>query len=253
MPPAPSQPSAEWMRALRVRLRARCESSGLVWIAVTEPLEPAVAPLEVRCLHLTPTRRILALAGWRDTDEDVDVLDGQRCCWTSHEVGKGIRLLLRQSHAMLELFGAIQSNPLMENDFPAWAESLRELAPRAITRQAVSTYRAVGASWVASSRSGTGSREAARQLLTGWLLAEHHELSTAPGRLIDYGELRGGAAASLARLLAGDEAEPMALELGLEGLAEAERRTSLPARPPAYDELSRWLVRLRMAGPGATT
>jgi len=239
---------ADVIDALRARLRARCASRGLLWVGVGATLVSSDAEsVELRCLHVTPTARIVALPGWRDTDEGVIDHGGRRVLWTSHEVGKGLRLLLRQSHFMLELLASGDATALAHSDWPSWSASLAALMPSGLTSQASATCRAMGE---ALAREGEPAL-AARHLLTGLLLAQEGTLSSDPAELIEAGHRLGGASSGLARLLAGGPESAEALREGVAALRAVEGFGVLPARPPGYDALSAWLVRLRMAGPGA--
>lgn len=85
--------------------------------------------LDLKGAHLAPTEELLGLQPPGDTFERVSVFEGMECDYTSHELGKVLRLLLRGNGNMLErILSPIQLYQTEE------LEALQALARGAISR-----------------------------------------------------------------------------------------------------------------------
>jgi len=215
------------------------ESSGTraVWATVSPPHHRADAVCaEVRVLFQIPTEHLLSLRAFRDTFEgSFETPDGQ-VLWCAHEVQKGIRLALRQSHMMLEMLGG---HPLL-ND----AGQLVELLRGGVTAQSVSTYREMSRGLFRRAIEGDEQSRwpALRHALTGLRLASERHLTLDGVALVDWSRAAHG------ELPHGFEEQTKAL---LDAMAEALTKTELPDKPDTYDDLSRWLVEMRLDCPSA--
>ena len=216
-------------------LEASCPGARLVSARLCPPHQRADALCaEIRAFFQIPTRTLLGLPAFRDTLEGAfDTPHGQ-VLWCAHEVQKGVRLLLRQSHASLEMLGGLE----------LWSEEegLEGLLRRGVTSQAPRTYRDMASGLAARAIEGDEESRwpAIRHALTGLRLATEANLTIHSPALVDWSvEVFGDP---------GGEDFEVHIESLLGRLDEAIARSALPARPESYEALSDWLVGLRLAG-----
>lgn len=223
---------------------AQAHGARLLWVSVTAaPDGPPGRRRELRALHVCPTARMWALPAWRATVEGVWEEDGVTVTWCSHEVEKGVRGLLRQSHWSLEWLAAPRWRVGDGGEaLEAWRRALEELAPSGVHAGAVATYRAMARGF-REAGGAEASWAATRHTLTGLRLAREGVLSADPASLARWAGEQGGALGEL-----GEPARWSAAVLGeVEGRWERGGGV-LPPLAPGYEALSAYLVRLRLEG-----
>jgi hypothetical protein len=205
----------------------------ILWATLCPPHQRAdEVAAELRILFQLPTRSLLGLKSFRDTYEGTFDASGGKVLWCAHEVQKGVQLALRQSHMMLEMLGG---HPLVNED-----GRLYDLLRDAVTVEAARTYREMGSGLLLRALDGDEESRwpAIRHALTGLRLATEHQLTLDGVALVNWSRATRG------QVGRGFENETHLLFAELEGALED---TNLPNKPRSYDEISRWLVGLRMA------
>ncbi len=182
-------------------------------------------------LHITPTPRLLALQSWRDAAEGVH----EGTPWLSWEIERALRLLLRQSWTALEIAGlALRGHTSCDPAWEPWRQELITLLPGALTRAAPHAALQVAAGLARHD----AHHLAARPLLAALHLAAEGALCTQRDALDAWASAQPDP--RLRDLAAG---APPDLDWAARRVHDAN---ALPERPPAYDALSDFLVRLRL-------
>lgn len=222
----------------------QAHGSRLLWVSVASaPEGPPGRTLVVRALHVCPTARMWALPGWRATVEGVQEHQGFTLIWTSHEVEKGLRYLLRQSHGLLEWLAAPRLPYREQGQLAIWRQALEELAPLALHRGAVETYCAMARGY-GQADDPQARWAAVRHGLTGLCLTQTGQLITQPEHLLIWAT----STADLPTWVHDPERWGVVDRSALERLlAGCEGPGLLPAQAPGYHAFSRYLVRLRLA------
>ena len=233
--------------SLPSRIAERCSEGRIIWASAAPGRLGDGAPCAVmRLLFLLPTSTRLGLRGWRDTDEDV-LLDGPApVIWTAHEVEKGMRQLIAQSHFMLELL----ANPVLPEadgfhvQAQRWRRAWTKVLNGAITAQAPASYHDVASGFAAAGRR----QEAIRAALTGLRLAKTGILAPhVPGQAV-LGTMRHKQADGITTLEPVEGAGATKVDVGrlLTLLSQEIAGTKLPQQPPSYDEINELLVAMRL-------
>ena len=215
----------------------------------------ADSDIDLKGIHLAPTRELLGVEDPVETRDRLAVFEGVECDYTSHEAKKALKLLLGGNGNMLErILSPIQ---LYETDA---LRALQELAEAAISKQFVSHYRG----YFKGMCSEHGKREAphAKSLLysyrvaltgvhlmnTGELVADLNETSVEYGfpdvaELIAFKQEHGEKCALPDEMNERYTRRWPELE---EMLTSALKQSRLPDTPPNREEMSDWLRNLRI-------
>lgn len=207
--------------------------------------------LDIKGMHLAPTRDVLGLGKLRDAHDALEIFEGVECDLTTHEAKAALALLLNGNGNMLERFTS--SYQLVEG-----AESLAELARESVSKVSYKHYNG----YLKGMRHEHGLKHRAktalycyRVALTGTHLMKTGEIEPnltilAPQYGHDVQELiefkrEHGEKCSLPADL---DAKHVAAFEGLEeGLAVAHASSSLPETPPNRDAVEAWLIERRLA------
>ena len=211
--------------AVRAEVAAQCPDAAVVWATATTARAPAVLGLgHERCIALHVVFAIstsvrLGLHAWRATLEGERQEGDVRVIWIAHEVEKAVRNATRQSWFSLALLAGA---PLMGAQ-GVWRE-LPEKLPTLVAADAVHTLVNLARGYAQTGCEGEALRLAlasARLLRAGLLCLD------APGQFQDAAD--GSGLQQLIEEITGDLAA-----------------CALPASPPGYDAVSRWLVSARL-------
>jgi uncharacterized protein len=212
--------------------------------------------LDLKCIHVAPTRELVGLFPSEGGAESMVVRDGVEIDYGSNELGPVVRGVLKGNGNYLE---RILGELVLDADYPRLAE-LRPLVQAALSRRVHRHYAGFAHSQLeAAEKSPTAKRVlyVLRTALTGIHLLESRELVTDLTMLMD----RHGLAAARELIavkqrgekvaLAGDELERWRGELirVLAALDEAVTRSPLPDEPApkAVAALDDWLLEVRRA------
>jgi predicted nucleotidyltransferase len=211
--------------------------------------------LDLKAIHIDPTRRLLGVVPGRSTFDRLEVLDGVEIDYTSNELQMVVLGLLQGNGNYLER--VLGPHPLQTG--PELA-SLREVVSRSLSRRLMNHYRGFASSQLREvQKSDTPAAKKVLYVLRT-AVTGIHALRT--GRVVtDLTELLDEYGLSEARSLVlakrAGERTPLSLAERDRWLArlhqviarlEAEARTSpLPDEPPNVAELEAWLLELRRA------
>jgi hypothetical protein len=247
---------------LRGFLAARPERTFLAVVSGSHAygFPSADSDVDLKGLHLAPTREVVGLGAPGETAAHLGDVEGTELDWTSHELGKGLRLLLRGDGNLLEwVLGAlvVVAHPR--------AEELRALARRNLHRGFAHHYAGFSRGLLREyqrerAAAGAGRAKpllyALRPALTGVHLLRAGECEPSLPRLLAAHPGYEAAHELVARKregqegvrLAGDDAPFLALvERAQAALAAARAESPLPEAAPAARELSAWLADLRLS------
>jgi predicted nucleotidyltransferase len=213
--------------------------------------------VDLKAIHLAPTAAVLGLESVRETADFLGVVEGVEIDYTSHELGKACRMLLKGDGNLLER--VLGPYPVLEH--PRAAE-LRRLAADGVHQGYARHYAGFSKSLFKEYERGKAEGTPRvkpllyvfRTALTGAHLLRTGECDPdLPRNLTRFPAL--SAVAELIELKrSGDEKQPLPddaaylplVERAWALLAEAEAASSLPARPdPA--PLSAWLSAVRLS------
>lgn len=212
--------------------------------------------VDLKGIHLAPTRSVLGLDAPRETHDVLRVFEGVEHDLTTHEAGKALSLLARGNGNVLERI----LTPIQVIEGPD-LEPLRELAKGAISKRFAPHYRGY---FLGMCREHT-QRETPRAKT----LLYAYRVALTGVHLLRTGELRGDVLANAAEHGFEDveelvrykrehgekgaidpalDAEHRARWAALEGaLEDALRASTLPDEPPNRPAMSEWLTERRLA------
>ncbi len=211
--------------------------------------------LDLKAIHIAPTRELLGLAAADKSADILKTIDGVEIDYTSNELGGAIAGILGGNGNYLErVLGAIIMQTSPEH------EGLVSICQAAISRRMHRHYRGFAQSQYLAV-SGDERPPAKRVLyvlrtaLTGMHLLRSGQLVVDVTQLLDeygFGAARELIAAKkdgeLTRLDAGAKERWIGeLDRALTGLDEADERSSLPLEPANRQEANSWLVETRLA------
>jgi uncharacterized protein len=210
--------------------------------------------VDLKGIHLAPTRAHLGLAPPPETHDVTELFEGVEHDLTTHEAGKALALLLRGNGNMLERI--LTPLQVIESEDVG---ALRELARGAVSKRFASHYRG----YLAQMCREHAKRPRAKSLLYAYRVAltGAHLLSTGElcADVLETGPLYGFA--DVAELVAykREHGEKAAIDEHLDEthrarwpalealLADALARSSLPDEPPNRAALNEWLIARRLA------
>jgi hypothetical protein len=212
--------------------------------------------LDLKAIHLAPTRALLGLDAPPTTFDRAEIVDGVEIDYTSNELGHALRGLCAGNGNFLErVLGAttLVESPLLE--------ALRPLAERAVSRRFHHHYRGFARSQVAALEAGPTVKRllyVLRTTLTGTHLLRTGRLVTDVGELLDDHGLAD--ARDLVRRKQAGERTPLEgdvlaawrarVEAAFEALDAARASSPLPDEPPNAAELDAFLVEARVRALG---
>ena len=208
--------------------------------------------LDLKAIHVAPTRALLGLGQIAPTHDRAEVLDEVEIDYTSNELGHALRGILQGNGNFLErVLGAttLAASPLLD--------SLRPVVQRALCRRVHRHYRG----FATSQREALQAQPTVKRLLyvlrttlTGTHLLRTGRLVTDVNELLDdYG--LGAGRELIVRKRAGERV-PLdgdvlstwqgEVERLFAALDDAERTSALPAEAPNAPEIDAWLVEARL-------
>lgn len=121
-------------------LEARPPRGGVVLCAITGShhygFPSPDSDIDIKGIHLAPTRTCLGLGHPQETHDRLEVFDGIECDLTTHEAKKAIGLMLRGNGNILErIFSPFQLLP------GPGVDALRELAKGSLSKRCLGHYR----------------------------------------------------------------------------------------------------------------
>lgn len=209
--------------------------------------------LDLKAIHLAPTRALLGLSAIAPTHDRAGFVEGVEIDYTSNELAHAIAGMLRGNGNFLER--VLGRTAVRES---AWLASLRPIVQRSLSRRVLTHYRG----FAANQRAELAKTPTAKKLLyvlrtslTGLHLLETGTLvvdlrDTAPAHGIP------GTEALIERKKAGERTaltsdEVSAWDRTLDDLfgrlEQARERSPLPEEPPNVAELEAWLIETRLA------
>jgi hypothetical protein len=211
--------------------------------------------LDLKAIHVAPTRAMLGLAQPAPTHDRAEVIDGVEIDYTSNELGHALRGVVQGNGNFLErVLGStvLVGSPLLE--------SLRPIVGRALSRRVHRHYRG----FATSQRQALEAQPTVKRLLyvlrttlTGTHLLRTGHLVTDVNELLDdYG--LAAAHALVHRKKAGErvplEGSLLAAWRGevdrmFAVLDHAESTSALPAEATNVAEIDAWLVEARLGSP----
>jgi len=208
--------------------------------------------LDLKGVHVAPTREVVSLKPPPDAFDHLGVFEGVEIDYTSHELGTALRLLLKGNGNILERI--LSPFQLLESDE---ARALRDIAGRAVSRKFFHHYRGFFGrtcqDWrAAQSPTVKGLLYTYRSGLTGIHLLRTGECVGDVARLAPiYGFDK--VAELVARKARGAEHGAIGDATGFDAdlgrieamLQEALAASPLPAEAPNADELNEFLVLMR--------
>ena len=212
--------------------------------------------LDLKCIHVAPTRELVGMFPSEGGAESMVVRDGVEIDYGSNELGGVLRGVIKGNGNFLE---RILGELVLDADYPRLAE-LRPLVKASLSRRVQRHYAGFARSQLeAAEKSATAKRVlyVLRTALTGTHLLRTGELVTDLTELIDGHGL--GEARELIAIkqrgektaLAGDELARWRGEMDrvLAGLDAAAEGSRLPEEPPqrAVAALDGWLLEVRQA------
>jgi len=209
--------------------------------------------LDMKAIHIAPSRALLGLEPPRLTFDRAEVLDGVEIDYTSNELGPVLAGILQGNGNFIER--VLGTTPLATS---RWHESLRPLVRGVLSARVHRHYRGFAGSQMKALEQGATAKRALyvlRTALTGAHLLRSGDVVTDVTQLLD-GDGFGGAKELITRKLAGEKiplesaaADHWRKELGraFSVLDEAEKRSVLPAEPRGVAALESWLAETRRA------
>lgn len=211
--------------------------------------------LDLKAIHLEPTRRLLGIHPTRATFDRMEVIEGVEIDYTSNELQMVLLGMLQGNGNYLErVLGPTQLEAAPE------LASLREIVVRSLSRRLLHHYRGFATSQLREvEKSETPAAKKVlyvlRTALTGTHALKSGRIVTDLTELLDENGL--GEARALVEAKRAGERTPLSLEerdrwlarLGgvLERLEAAAATSPLPAEPANAEELEAWLLELRKA------
>jgi predicted nucleotidyltransferase len=209
--------------------------------------------LDLKAIHVAPTRALLGLHPASTETERMEVLDGVEIDYTSNELAGALRGILKGNGNYIErILGHLQPRGSAE------LEALKPLVAASLSRRAFHHYRGFSSSQLQEFERG-GARSAKRLLyvlrtaLTGAHLLISGRLITDVTLLLDEHGFRE--AQELLDIKKSGEKAGIAVEdaprwrvvaqRAFQVLDDALARSPLPEAPPNADALDAWLVELR--------
>jgi hypothetical protein len=208
--------------------------------------------LDLKGIHIAPTREIVSLQPPADAFDHLGVFEGVEIDYTSHELGAALRLLLKGNGNILERI--LSPFQLLESEAVA---ELRVLTGRAVSQKFFHHYRGffgrARRDWrAAQPQTVKGLLYAYRSALTGIHLLRTGECVGDVTRLApDYGfdQVADLVACKVSGREHGALAEATGYDADLDRLDlllhEALGDSPLPAGAPNADEVNEFLVRMR--------
>ncbi len=214
----------------------------------------ADSDVDLKGIHLAPTRDLLGLSRPKETHDVTEIYEDVEHDLTTHELGKAFALLVRGNGNILErILTPIQ---VSENDDLV---RLRALAQGALSKRFASHYRG----YLAGMRREHEQRPRIKSLLYAYRVA------LTGVHLLRTGELVGDVSQNAATYGITDvgelivqkreHGEKSAIERSLDDkhrarwpkleamLSDALRESTLPEEPQNVDEIDRWLIERRLA------